>query len=713
VPLRVRLSLAFVAVVVAPLAVTALLIQLLLSRSVDENAYNRVGQGEAAVTTMLDQLTTRAGAAAFYLASNAGVQTAVQARDPARARALVQRQFKTAADEGLAPDFVAVIGADRRVTTATSRTPQFLAGVEAPRLADLATADSSPYALLGRADLARGDDELGTVVAGFWLDNVTLRQALGRPNDVNATAVADGHATASTFADAGLATAVARSSRRDQTVEVDGLATSRVMHSASVDLALAAKMEPPGRGFISPWVALAAIVAGSALLAGLLGWLLARLTTKPLEELSDAAMNIASGRFDTRIVVPASGEVGRLAIAFNAMSDELTSYVQALEGSRDDLKRNLTRLGETLSSTHDLNKMLAVILETAMATLRADAGALMLFSANRDDLYIKVGRGLQGRLDEPTTRVRLGEGVAGTVGRTGEPLHGAIGNRAGDVQLSPAEPRARAVIAVPLKGQGRIQGVLNLYDKEAARQFDDEDLATLRTFATQATVAIDNVLLHHEAQRLSITDGLTGLWNYRYFQMTFEKEIERAIRFGRPMSLLILDLDKFKDVNDAHGHQRGDSVLIELATRIKGAIREVDTLARYGGEEFVLILPETDLAGAEQAAEKVNELVRQLAFSAGDEPPLRLTISIGIAVYPDHGDTPAALIKAADTALYAAKAGGRDRHEVAVAASAGDVPSRGREMSALNAETRNALESAAAAVAGSAARDTDEGPAGT
>jgi len=154
-------------------------------------------------------------------------------------------------------------------------------------------------------------------------------------------------------------------------------------------------------------------------------------------------------------------------------------------------------------------------------------------------------------------------------------------------------------------------------------------------------------------------------------------------------------------------------VLIELATRIKGAIREVDTLARYGGEEFVLILPETDLAGAEQAAEKVNELVRQLAFSAGDEPPLRLTISIGIAVYPDHGDTPAALIKAADTALYAAKAGGRDRHEVAVAASAGDVPSRGREMSALNAETRNALESAAAAVAGSAARDTDEGPAGT
>jgi len=194
--------------------------------------------------------------------------------------------------------------------------------------------------------------------------------------------------------------------------------------------------------------------------------------------------------------------------------------------------------------------------------------------------------------------------------------------------------------------------------------------------------------------------------------MTFEKEIERASRFGRPMSLLILDLDKFKDVNDNHGHQRGDSVLIELATRIKSAIREVDTLARYGGEEFVLILPETDLSGAEQAAEKVNELVRQHPFGSADEPRLRVTISIGIAVYPDHGDSPAALIKAADTALYAAKAGGRDRHEVAVAASAGDVPSPAQEMSALDAETRTALESAAASVAGPASRDRDEGPAG-
>jgi two-component system cell cycle response regulator len=223
------------------------------------------------------------------------------------------------------------------------------------------------------------------------------------------------------------------------------------------------------------------------------------------------------------------------------------------------------------------------------------------------------------------------------------------------------------VIAVPLKSQGRVIGVLNLYDRVDADAFDDNDLATIRSFANQATVAIDNVLLHQEAQRLSITDGLTGLWNYRYFQMNFDKEIERASRFQRPLALLIFDLDKFKQVNDVYGHQRGDSVLIELATRVKGAIREVDTLARYGGEEFVLILPETDLEGATLAAGKICELVRQRRFGAAGEEPIRVTVSIGIAVYPEHGRHGATLVKSADSALYAAKEAGRDGYWVASA----------------------------------------------
>ena len=107
-------------------------------------------------------------------------------------------------------------------------------------------------------------------------------------------------------------------------------------------------------------------------------------------------------------------------------------------------------------------------------------------------------------------------------------------------------------------------------------------------------MAIDNVLLHQEAQRLSLTDPLTALWNYRYLTIGLGHEIERATRFARPLAALMLDLDRFKAINDEHGHQVGDAVLIELAGRMRAEVREVDTVARYGGEEFVIVLPETD-----------------------------------------------------------------------------------------------------------------------
>jgi diguanylate cyclase (GGDEF)-like protein len=206
--------------------------------------------------------------------------------------------------------------------------------------------------------------------------------------------------------------------------------------------------------------------------------------------------------------------------------------------------------------------------------------------------------------------------------------------------------------------------VLDLFGSALPGGFDDSDLATMRTFAAQATVAVDNVLLHEEAQRLSITDGLTGLWNYRYFTMSVTKEIERASRFGRPLALLMLDLDHFKAVNDSFGHQRGDAVLVELAGRIRAEARDVDTVARYGGEEIVVVLPETDEAGARQAAERFCSAVRRRPFGEPGSQPIRLTISAGVAVYPGHGSSASALLAAADAALYESKRAGRDTWRV-------------------------------------------------
>jgi diguanylate cyclase (GGDEF)-like protein len=404
---------------------------------------------------------------------------------------------------------------------------------------------------------------------------------------------------------------------------------------------------------------LAAVVVAALVLAIAIGWLLARMTTRPLVELASAAERVAEGDLETRIPVQSGDEVGQLALAFNEMTDDLRAYIEALRGSRDELRRNLARLGDTLSGTHDLNRILTVIVETAMTSVRARGAVLLMGSGGRGDLYVKVARGV----DDVTVgdRVRIGEGVLGMVGGGGEAIRGWI-DATGHVQPAelPHDGRGRSVLALPLRRSGRVLGVLALYDRVDAPSFDASDLETLRTFSAQATVAIDNVLLHQEAQRLSITDGLTGLWNYRYFTMNFGKEIERAARFHRPLALLLLDLDKFKNVNDAYGHQRGDSVLIELATRVSGEIREVDTFARYGGEEFVLVLPETDASGAAKAAERVCEVVRRRQFGHQGEEPLTVTVSVGVAVFPGHGTTAPDLVRAADAALYAAKEGGRN-----------------------------------------------------
>jgi two-component system cell cycle response regulator len=219
-------------------------------------------------------------------------------------------------------------------------------------------------------------------------------------------------------------------------------------------------------------------------------------------------------------------------------------------------------------------------------------------------------------------------------------------------------------------------GVLALYDRLGPDEFDDADLLTLRTFAGQAGVAVNNVRVHEEAQRLSLTDPLTGLWNYRYLKESIRREVERAHRFGRMLTVVTLDLDHFKEVNDTYGHAAGDTVLIEFARRIKIGLREVDLAFRQGGEEFVVLLPETDAYGGAIVAERLGAAIRDLPVRidprrldpatgiAVDRIPI--TVSVGIAVYPDHGTGARELLEAADDALYAAKAAGRDTYRLAV-----------------------------------------------
>ncbi|MFN2625896.1 MAG: diguanylate cyclase [Mycobacteriales bacterium] len=706
-PLRVRLAITLAAIVLVPLLVTALFVRGGVRQVLDSKVRDQLRQSGQSVAALVEQYRARSFAQAVALGNDPRMQVAIQRRDSAAASAL-SRDLR----EGRFVDFVGVTDARGAAITTAGRTPEFTPGAHAPTLAQVIADSTPPSVAVNRFTLRTpvvmrdaSGHRLGAVVTGFWLDNTTLGALHETQPDVSLTLEVARRPIATTLPDVPRATVLTRATLGEDE-RVDGLLAARrelvggpLLVSATSPLSASATLQSAQGKVI-------AILLAFMLLAAVVGWLLSRVTTRPLAELSDAAIDVANGRLDTHIEVRSKDEIGQLALAFNTMTDELRTYIQALQDSRDELKRNLMRLGDTLSSTHDLKRMLAVILETAMVTIRAEAGSVMLFTANQDELYLKVGRGLDGRLPGGTARIAVGDGVAGAVAANGEAIHGCVGDAPDELRLAPGEPNADSIVSVPLKSQGRVIGVLNLYDRVDADEFEDADVATIRSFANQATVAVDNVLLHQEAQRLSITDGLTGLWNYRFFQLRFDSEIERASRFGRPLALLILDLDKFKAVNDAHGHQRGDAVLVELAARIKGAIREVDILARYGGEEFVLVLPETDLDGAQQTAAKVTEVVRQRRFGSADEEPLRITISIGVAVYPDHGRSAEALVRSADVALYDAKRAGRDRY--AVAATGADTSrsaANGRGEPGVATEDLRALGSVLGADAEE--RDTD------
>lgn len=504
----------------------------------------------------------------------------------------------------------------------------------------------------------------------------------------------------------------ARTAAAGKNAGVDGRLVRRLDPESGqpLTLALAVDSSPPGY--------LYTLLIGLVLVAGLVAvaaaWWLARSTTRPLAELSTAVEALAAGDLEARVPVRTQDEVGRLADRFNRMTREMRGYVHALTTSRDQLRSNLGVLGATLSSTHDLPRMLEVILRSAVAATGAQAGVVLLADPDTGQLIAACGEGLADRVGDPdnpddfsTGQLKLGpgQGLLGLVAATGDARRGRV-DRDGP-ELDEAEPRCRTYVVVPFAAgqglpladrpeltaptgpaagglpasdpgepEGGCHGVLALYDRHGQDEFDDADLVTLQTFAGQAAVAVDNVRIHEEAQRLSLTDPLTGLWNYRYLRESLRREVERASRFGRTLCVLAMDLDRFKEINDSHGHAAGDAVLVEFARRIRQETREVDLLFRQGGEEFVVLLPETDARGGIVVAERLGAAIRDTPIEvAGHAPvPIAVTVSIGIAVFPHHAATGAQVLEAADDALYAAKAAGRSTYRLATTTRTGIEP---------------------------------------
>lgn len=333
----------------------------------------------------------------------------------------------------------------------------------------------------------------------------------------------------------------------------------------------------------------------------------------------------------------------------------------AVDDSR--FQRAIQRLGAAFA-VRDRDAIVEVILETAVLAVDAESAVLYVTPSPNAPLRARAAHGAASAVAD--LGLGAGEGVAGRVAATDAPAL-FPGPPGGPVPAQPGEPPGTVTAAAaPIHSAGRLLGVVAVYDSRAERRFTPSDLTTLATMVHQAETAIDNVILHEEAERLSITDGLTGVWNRRHFDLRANEEVRRANRFGEPFSLVLLDVDDFKRINDTAGHQAGDTVLVEIAARITEAVREVDTVARYGGEEFCLLLPRTDVRGACLLAEKVREAVAARPFALHDHGRhVDVTVSVGVATHPLHGDGAAPLLTAVDDALYRAKRAGKNRVEVA------------------------------------------------
>jgi two-component system cell cycle response regulator len=639
VTLRTRLTLFFVGIVVLPLAAATLALQLLSARQAEARADSRLESASRAVTALwqerLDLIQRDVASAAENIAQAVGTSH-------------LERSLETLRSEtGL--DFVVVRDAGGAVLAAAVTPAEFRPNIPAPSPEQLAGDEEPPAVLRARLDVATGDRQV-VLVGGRYEDRALAGEFAGATG-VEVAIVARGQVVAAT--DAPPAEIPQGGSGP---LDGDRRATLVPVGSPGNGVLLMARPEESSLPLL--WL----VAAAGLVAATLLGWALASVIARPLERLAEGARAVAGGNLDTRVEAGTAGDVARVAEAFNTMTEYLRTYVGELESSRDELRRNLDRLGGALQRTLDLQGMLEVVLDTAAVTLGATAGALFLRRPTGSDLRLEVAQGygaLRG------AGLSAGEGIAGRA------LEGQVVLVPRDevTAARPVEPEADTAVAVPLVRGLRSIGVIALYGRATLAPFGEDDAQTLASFAGQASVAIENVLLHQETRQLSITDGLTGVWNRRYLELSLRKEIERASRFNRPLSVLLVDIDRFKRVNDRFGHQRGDEVLVDLTQRLIGSIRtQIDFVSRFGGEEFVLVLPETACEGATVVAEKVRTAIRDVPFEGDGDPGLQITVSVGVAAYPVDGLTAEDLIQAADQAMYRAKRAGRDRVETASAA---------------------------------------------
>jgi diguanylate cyclase (GGDEF)-like protein len=376
-------------------------------------------------------------------------------------------------------------------------------------------------------------------------------------------------------------------------------------------------------------------------------------------------------RVDEAIVVSFVLVVGLAVLSLRrwlALTNQLIRY-EDLNREMDRLNREsalLGELGDLLQSCLSCDEAYSLITDRASILFPNSSGAVCMTASSRDLVEVGASWGEPALLDRffsPKDCWALRRGKAHML-ETGS--SGALSC------AHVAEQRPRWAMCVPMMAHGETLGMLYLdclgkdvQDGTSGLQLSDSTQRLAKTLAEQAALALANLNLRETLRMQSVRDPLTGLYNRRYMEESLERELRRATRKKSSLGVMMLDVDHFKRFNDTFGHEAGDSVLQTLADLLRSQLRGEDVVCRYGGEEFTLILPEASLEATRHRAEQLRAAVKQVIPRFRGQSLEAVTLSIGVASFPQNGDTGEALLRTADSSLYQAKQQGRDRVVVA------------------------------------------------
>src|SRR6266481_130354 len=342
------------------------------------------------------------------------------------------------------------------------------------------------------------------------------------------------------------------------------------------------------------------------------------------------------------------------------------------EGTGTDRIRELQELtifhdvAKALTSSLDLDSILQTIMEKIAEYFRPDTWSLLMVDESHDELYFAIAVGDKADVLKDV-RLKVGEGIAGWVAKHGE------ARIVPDVRNDPffasrvddaTKWETRSIICVPLRSKLRVLGVIQLVNVDMSR-FGEQEVFFLQSLCDYAAIAIENARWVERIQELTITDDCTGLYNARHLYKTLETEVYRSSRFGYEFSVLFIDLDHFKSVNDTHGHLIGSKLLAEIGYLVKAQLRLIDFAFRYGGDEFVVLLPQTGKDQALVVAKRLRDAMRASCFCRDEGLNLNVRASIGLATYPHDARDAHDIIRQADEMMYLVKNTTRDNIGIA------------------------------------------------